>query len=106
MCTKRAGCYDESGIDEDHEDWEDVNEDAIKSTVDENKLFQRIKPGVNMTSYRSLISLGLASKQLQSLTPRTNKMAFQSTLLIHKVEMITLTSFQRQLPWMILISCL
>jgi hypothetical protein len=76
---KECGYYDKNGIDVDQEDWEDVNNDDVLSTVDEKELFERIKQGVKKTSHRCLISLGLASKQLENLAPQTNNMAVEST---------------------------
>ena len=55
---------DYSAIDDDDDssDWEDSIEDSGKSSVDD-KYFQRVDSKVNLTSRRSLITLGLADSE-------------------------------------------
>lgn len=73
---------DESAIDDDDDssDWEDSLEDSGKSSMDD-RFFQRVDSKVNLTSRRSLITLGLAKNE------RAQKLgghASQSTSAIHR----------------------
>lgn len=73
-------CYDESAIDDDDEDWEDSNEEeSSKNSVDEKTFFQRVDSSANLTSRRSLITLGLESNQRRGPAPHLGNIASQST---------------------------
>ncbi|KAJ0108237.1 hypothetical protein J7T55_000202 [Diaporthe amygdali] len=73
-------CYDESAIDDDDEDWEDSNEEeSSKNSVDEKTFFQRVDSSANLTSRRSLITLGLESNQRRGAAPHLGNVASQST---------------------------
>lgn len=56
--------FDESAIESDDEDeWEDSNEDSGANSVEEQGLFKRVDSKANLTSRRSLITLGLEQNQ-------------------------------------------
>lgn len=56
--------FDESVIEtDDEDDWEDSNEDSGANSVEEQGLFKRVDSKANLTSRRSLITLGLEQTQ-------------------------------------------
>lgn len=72
--------YDESAIDDDDEDWEDSSEeDSSKKKVDIKTFPQRVDSNADLTSHRSLITLGLQSNQHRGPAPYLANIASQST---------------------------
>lgn len=73
--------FDESAIDDDDEssEWEDSNEESGKSSVDSKLNFKRIDSSANLTSRRSLITLGLAQSNDYQNNQRNPRIASQST---------------------------
>jgi hypothetical protein len=71
--------FDESAIDDDDEssEWEDSNEESGKSSLDSKLNFKRIDSTTNLTSRRSLITLGLAQNDCQA--QRNTRITSQST---------------------------
>ncbi|KAL8294731.1 hypothetical protein RB600_000605 [Gaeumannomyces tritici] len=74
---------DESAIDDedDSSDWEDLNEQSGKLSINEKTFFQRVSSKVNLTSRRSLITLMLERNDRQA---KLGNGASQSTSAIHQ----------------------
>lgn len=82
-------CQDDRAIDNDTNDWEDLNEEEnSENSVDEKMFFQRIQLRVNPPPKReSLITLAIQSAQNYPRPPQPVRMVPRSTFLdVHRVR--------------------
>jgi hypothetical protein len=79
---------DESAIDDDEDDWEEDEsaEESGKSSMEEKIHFKRVDSTANLTSRRSLLTLGLAANNGLSRAQKLANIASQSTSAIPRAR--------------------